>query len=441
MAERTLEPVRRLCGTLRVPGDKSISHRGLLFAAIAEGDSRLEGIAPGEDVRTTRKLLETLGVEVRDEALGTVVVRGRGWNGLDRDPDATPVDLDCGNSGTTTRLVLGLLAGRRGRFRLTGDASLGRRPMGRVTRPLGRLGATIEGGETLPLTVVGSRLSAIERLEPEVASAQVKSAIMLAALQAEGVTVLVEPAATRDHTERMLRAMGAPVEDLPEGAGWRVAGGAAPLSPVDMRIPGDPSSCAYAVALACVLAGSEVHVQDVSLNATRLGFYRLLRRMGGDVHCEEVSQSPVGRQPEPIGRLVARTSALRGIVLDRADVTHAIDEIPLVGVLGAVAAGETVVRGAEELRRKESDRIATTVELLRAFGAKAEELDDGFRVRGGRSLRGASVDSRGDHRIAMCAAVLAALSSGPSRLSGAEWVGISYPGFFDDLGRLIAPAS
>jgi 3-phosphoshikimate 1-carboxyvinyltransferase len=307
--------------------------------------------------------------------------------------------------------------------------------MARVVDPLRRLGARIEGGKTLPLEVQGGALDA-GQLETGVASAQVKSALILAALQAGGVSTIREPRATRDHSERLLRAMGARIEPLEGEGGWRVHGGAPALRPLSLAVPGDPSSAAYPLALACLLPDSEVAVEGVSLNTTRLGFCRLLRKMGGRVQAGEVSDAPLADEPEPIGRLTASTSALRPIGLAEADVSDAIDEVPLIAALAATVDGETVIRGAGELRRKESDRIAATASLLRAFGADVEELQDGLRIRGPASLRGARVDACGDHRIAMCAAILAAVADGPSELVGASWVRISYPSFFEDLAGL-----
>ncbi|MFQ5655808.1 MAG: 3-phosphoshikimate 1-carboxyvinyltransferase, partial [Planctomycetota bacterium] len=402
---RLLPPIGRIGGSLTPPGDKSISHRSLLFAAIAEGRSRIEGLAPGGDARSTRRVLESLGVEIHEEGGGLVVV-GRGWAALDRTEDRPPgeLSLDCGNSGTTARLLCGLLAGRRGRFRIAGDPSLSRRPMGRVRAPLEELGACFEGGDSLPLTVVGSPLSGGPVAAP-VPSAQVKSALILAALQADGESLIREPRPTRDHTERLLRAMGAPLApDGESGCAWRVGGGAEPLRPLGIRVAGDPSSAAYAVALAALLEGSDVRVLGVCVNPRRLGFYRLLRRLGGDVRWH-------GGGPEDAGgEIRARARPLQGIDVGPEEVVDSIDEIPLLAVVAAAAEGETTIRGAEELRHKESDRISSTVALLEAFGADVQERPDGLRVRGGRRWPGgAQIDSRGDHRIAMCAAVAAAL--------------------------------
>ncbi|GAB4222443.1 MAG: 3-phosphoshikimate 1-carboxyvinyltransferase [Acidobacteriota bacterium] len=429
---RVLHPRRRVAGVLRVPGDKSISHRALIFAAMARGRCVIRGAATGADVRSTRAVLERLGVAIAgaDDAL---VVEGNGLAALDRDPRAAPAELDCGNSGTTARLLLGLLAGRRGRFRLVGDASLSRRPMRRVTAPLARLGARIGAGETLPLEVEGGRLRAGD-IEAGVASAQVKSALVLAALQADGRSTIRVPGRTRDHTERMLAALGAPVRVEPDGDGERlvVDGALDALASFEIDVPGDPSSAAFLAALACLLPDSRLEIEGVSLNPTRLGFVGLLERMGariGRVPADEAG-------PEPRGTLVVESAVLAGIDVGPADVAAAIDEIPLLAVVASRAAGRTTIRGAAELRVKESDRIRATCALLEAFGVPVEEFDDGLAVTGGAPLRGASVDAAGDHRIAMCAAVLAALADRPSRLTGARWVSVSWPSFFDELERL-----
>lgn len=423
-----LAPRRPLRGAFTVPGDKSISHRALIFAALAEGESRLSGLAPGDDVRSTRRVLESLGVPIHEEGDALRVV-GRGWETIGRDPAREALELDCGNSGTTARLMLGLLAGRPGRFLLRGDASLSRRPMRRVADPLRAMGARIDQGQNLPLGIEGGRLRASDYDSP-VASAQIKSALVLAALQAEGESLLSEPRLSRDHTERMLGAMGATLERVGPGQ-IRVRGGRPPLLALDLQVPGDPSSAAFAIAISCLLPGSAVQVEGVSVNPTRTGFFRLLQRMGAAVEID--ASSAAGEE----GRAIAgRASPLMGIAVHEADVVDAIDEIPLLAVVATQAEGRTTIRGAGELRIKESDRIAATARLLEAFGASVEELDDGLAIEGPTRLRGAAVDAEHDHRIAMCAAVCASIAEGESSLSGAEWVRVSYPGFFQDLDRL-----
>lgn len=423
-----LPPRASVRGRLRLPGDKSISHRALLFGALASGPSRVRRLGPGADVASTRAALEALGVPIAATGPGEVVIEGRGFAGLRAGP-AGELALDCGNSGTTARLLTGLLAGRPGVFRLAGDESLSRRPMGRVAGPLARLGARIATTDgRLPMTITGSALRGAH-VATGVASAQVKSALILAALQADGDSVVDEPRPTRDHTERMLRGMGVALSI--DGTAIRVPGGSPRLAAVDVDVPGDPSSAAYAIALACLLPGSEVRVEGVSLNPTRLGFYRLLARMGASIESE-----PEGAAAEPLGTIVARTSSLRAIEVEEDEIPDAVDEIPLLAAVAASAEGTTVIRGAGELRVKESDRLAAILDVLRAFGVDAEPLDDGLTVTGPARLRPADVDARHDHRIAMCATVLAAQAGAPSRLTGGEWVRISYPGFFDDLERL-----
>ena len=432
---RVTGPAGPVRGRVRVPGDKSIAHRALLLAAVARGTARLAGLPDGRDVASTRQAVAALGVPVREEA-GLVLVEGRGFAALDRDPAAEPLRLDCGNSGTTARLFLGLLAGRAGRFLLDGDASLRQRPMERVAGPLREMGAGIEGTGTLPLVLAGGPLRPIDLALP-VASAQVESALILAALQAPGLSRLVPPGPRRDHTPRMLAALGAPVEVRGEGnppAEILVRGreGGPDLAPPEMEIPGDPSSAAFLLALAAAIPGSDLAVEGVSVNPTRLGFVRLLARMGARVEVEPVP-SP---GPEPAGTIRVRGGPLSGIRLGPADVADAIDEVPLVALLGAVAEGETVIRGGGELRVKESDRIAATCALLRGLGAEVEELPDGLAVRGGRNLVGGVVDARGDHRLAMLGAIGGLLARGETRVAGASAAAVSWPGFFRALAGL-----
>jgi 3-phosphoshikimate 1-carboxyvinyltransferase len=413
-----LAPLGRVRARLRVPGDKSISHRALILNALAEGSALVTGLAPGLDVRSTATALAALGTRIDVPAAGTARVTGS--------PSWREGAVDCGNSGTTARLLLGALAPRAGgAVVLDGDSSLRRRPMGRVVRPLAAMGAEIasRGQEgRLPLVVRGAPLRGMtHRLE--VASAQVKSAILLAGLSADGTTWIEEPSPSRDHTERMLRAMGARIE---AGAGQvRLEPG--PIRAVDVAVPGDLSSAAFFLALAAA-GGGEAAIEDVGLNPGRSGFLDLLRRLGAEV-VVDLADAGV----EPRGRVVVRAGALRGIDVGRAEVAASIDELPLLAVVATRAEGETRVTGAAELKVKESDRIAAIVEGLSAMGADIEPLPDGFAVRGPTPLAGAELDARGDHRIGMALAVAASLADGPSTLSGAEWVDVSYPGFFDAL--------
>lgn len=419
MSEIRLAPLGRVRARLRVPGDKSISHRALILNAVAEGSAIVTGLAPGLDVRSTAAALAALGARVTLATNGATRVTG---------PVAWQADapVDCGNSGTTARLLLGALAPRaRGAVVLDGDPSLRRRPMARVANPLTAMGAQIAAkgeAERLPLEVRGRPLAgAIHRLE--VASAQVKSAILLAGLAAEGSTVIEEPFPSRDHTERMLRAMGAAIETT-EG---RVRLEPGRIEAVDVAVPGDLSSAAFFLGLAAAARGEAV-VEGVGLNRGRTGFLDLLGRLGA-----EVVVDPMEGEAEPRGSVTVRADGLRGIEVEANEVPGSIDELPLLAVVATRAEGETRVTGAAELRLKESDRIAAIVEGLTAMGADIEALSDGFVVRGPTPLSGAAVDARGDHRIGMALAVAASLANGPSTLSGAEWVDVSYPGFFEAL--------
>jgi len=413
-------------GTIRVPGDKSISHRALIVAALAEGASRIRDILPSADVHRTASVLGELGVPMPPLS-NDITIAGRGPRAL-----AAPTgDLDCGNSGTTTRLVAGVAAALPFTSRFVGDASLSRRPMRRVANPLRAMGAPVDvaPADGLPMTVSGGHLHGIT-WRSEAASAQVKSAILLAGLAA-GVEVTVhEPARSRDHTERMLTALGATVDVL--GATVRLVP-ADHLAPLRMRVPADPSSAAFLAALAVLATQGELTLPDVCLNPTRTGFYAALARMGANLALDE-GESQGG---EPVGTVIARPSSLTAIELGRDDVPSMIDELPLVACLASRATGTTTIRGAEELRVKESDRIATVVANLRAVGVNADELPDGMCIEGSaRPLRG-RVQTHGDHRIAMAFGVLRALPNSEIDIDDTACVSVSYPGFWDDIAGAI----
>lgn len=418
MSEIRLAPLGRIRARLRVPGDKSISHRALILNALAEGRATVTGLAPGLDVRSTAAALTALGAHVAPLAKGSVSIEGPAqWKA--RGP------VDCGNSGTTARLLLGALAPRAAEeVVLDGDVSLRRRPMDRVARPLAAMGARIAArneSDRLPLAVRGRPLTgASHRLE--IASAQVKSALLIAGLAAEGITSVTEPVPTRDHTERLLRAMGANLEIDGE---IRLEPG--PIRALDVDVPGDLSSASFFLGLAAA-AGGEATVEAVGLNPGRTGFLSILQRLGADVAVD-----PETGSVEPAGRVTVRGNGLRAIEIGGRDVPGAIDELPLLAVLATQADGETRVTGARELRVKESDRIAAIVAGLSAMGADIEEMPDGFAVRGPTRLTGARLDAAGDHRIGMALAVAASLAGGESVLAGAEWVDVSYPGFFEAL--------
>jgi len=423
-AEITIAGPRPLRGTVRVPGDKGISHRALLSAALAYGRSTIRSLADGDDVQRTRAALEQLGVRVKDSEPSTVTVLGTGAEGL-REPDAV---IDCANSGTTMRMLAGMLAGRPFLSVLSGDSSLKGRPMGRVARPLRALGAHVDGredGELAPLVIRGGGLSG-RRVELDVVSAQVKTALILAGLQARGATEVVEPAPSRDHTERMLEALRAPVTRVDDRT-TRVESGAP--TPFELEVPGDPSSAALFAVAACITPGSSIVIEDVCLNPRRLGFVEVLRRMGARVVAEPTGE----RLGEPVGRLEVEASPLVAttIVPDEG----MIDEIPVLAVAAAFADGLTEIRGIAELRVKESDRINTIQQELAQMGVGVETQPDALTIRGGKP-RPAMFKSHGDHRIALAAAVAANAMPGESTVRGWHSVAVSYPRFADDLGTV-----
>jgi len=413
-------PIR---GELRLPGCKGISHRALLFGAIAEGDSHLRGLASGHDVRSTSRALAALGVVLHDVD-GTTTVVGRGFDGL-VEPNTV---LDCGNSATTMRMLTGLLAGRPFLSVLTGDSSLVERPMARVAAPLRKMGALIDGrhdGERAPLVVRGGALSGTNIRLP-VASGQVKTALILAALQAAGTTQIAEPAPSRDHTERMLVASDAPITRIDDRSVEVTAG--AP-TPFDLDVPGDPSSAAFFVVAAAITPESDLLLTDVLLNPGRIEFIDVLRRMGAHIELHERDT----RLGEPVGDIAVTSAPLRGTVVDCHEAI--IDEVPALAVAAAFADGVTEFRGAGEMRVKETDRIATLEQELSKLGVGVETGPDTMTIRGG-APRAATLDSHGDHRIALAAAVAASAIDGESRIAGWDAVAVSYPGFSDDLARL-----
>jgi 3-phosphoshikimate 1-carboxyvinyltransferase len=422
-------------GEVRVPGDKSIGHRALMFAALAEGRSRISGLPDGEDVRSTRHAIEAFGVKTEDAADGAVIVEGAGMRGL-RAP-AGPVD--CGNSGTTVRLLSGVVAGRGFDVTFVGDASLSRRPMNRVAEPLRRMGAVITGREEdgrlcLPLTVGGDGpLEALHYVTP-VASAQVKSCVLLAGLRASGVTAVTEPAQSRDHTETMLAAQGVAVAR--KGLTVSIEGPVYRLAPLDLVVPGDPSSAAFLVVAGLLVPGSHVEVKGVCLNPTRVGFVDVLRRMGAAVTAEEPDEAG----GEVVGTLTATAEeTLVGTEVRGHEVPRLIDEVPILAVAAALADGDTRFRDCAELRVKESDRIAAVAAMLRAFGVEVDEAPDGFTVHGiggRRPAGGAVIEAHGDHRIAMAAAILGLVADGETEIRGAEAIASSFPGFGEALAAL-----
>ncbi|MEA2268193.1 MAG: 3-phosphoshikimate 1-carboxyvinyltransferase [Solirubrobacteraceae bacterium] len=426
------DPVQRLHGELRPPADKSISHRAAILGAMTTAPVRVHNYLGAEDTISTLNAVRAVGARV-DGGAGEVTITGAGLRGA-REPDG-PIDV--GNAGTLMRLLPGWLAAQEGRvFVLDGDESIRRRPVDRIAEPLGRMGALIDArdGRFAPFTVTGTRLHSIG-YEMPVASAQVKSAVALAALAADGATTITEPAPSRDHTERMLAAAGATLHR--NGRHLTIDGGDA-LTLEELTVPGDPSSAAFAIAAAIIVPGSSVLVRGVGTNWTRSGFVRIVQRMGGRIEGElEDDPGEEIRATEPVSDLEVHASALRGTVVEAGEVPLAIDELPLVALLGCFAEGETIVRGAEELRVKESDRIATVVDGLRALGADIEATEDGFVVRGTGGLRGGQIASHGDHRLAMLGAVAGVASREGVDVVGMEAAGVSYPGFADDLEGLV----
>jgi 3-phosphoshikimate 1-carboxyvinyltransferase len=417
-----IEPAVQLEGHFAVPGDKSISHRALLIGAICDGETRVRGFGRSGDTESTLAAVRALGAQVDDG--DELVVQGVGVRGL------SSAELDCGNAGTLARLVTGLLAFQPGTFTLTGDGSLSARPMERVAEPLRRMGASVETTDGhLPLTIAGGELQAIDYQLP-VASAQVKSAVLLAGLGAQGRTTVVEPAPTRDHTELMLQAAGASVVIRPHSVSVDPATSLR-LGTVD--VPGDFSSAAPFIVAATLLPESRITIHDVSLNPRRTGLLDVLERMGGRVGI--VARRRVGG--EQVGDLEVRHAELTATMVTAAEVPLLVDELPLFALLAACARGQSRVRGAAELRHKESDRIEAVVDTLRAIGGHARAYEDGFTVRGVPTRpQGGVVDARGDHRIAMLGAVAGAVSRDGVDVRGAETVAISFPGFYELLDTL-----
>ena len=416
-----LERAARLRGEIRVPGDKSIAHRALLIGALANGWTRIAGVPRSADVSATIRALDACGVQIQRNEEAVIV------NGGGRESLRAGSAIDCANSGTTMRLLMGVLAGRSGTVRLTGDASLSRRPMRRVADPLERMGARIalSGNGVAPLELTGTpSLQAID-YELPVASAQLKSALLLAGLAANGRTRLRGKLRSRDHTERMLPRFGALLhasqDEITIEGGQRLRG-------TFVEVPGDPSSAAVWIAAALMTEGSEILLHDVSLNPTRTGFLDVVRRMGAEI------ETTVRRSdPEPVGSVRVRSSSLRAVSIGADEVPAIIDELPLLAVLATRAHGRTEVRGAAELRVKESDRIDAIAAMLRAMRIELETYEDGFAIDGPQTLRGANVEPRGDHRIAMAGAIASLAAQGTTTILDAECVGVSYPQFFAAL--------
>ncbi|MFZ5927651.1 MAG: 3-phosphoshikimate 1-carboxyvinyltransferase [Acidobacteriota bacterium] len=422
-----IHPARRLHGSLTLPGDKSISHRYAMLASVAGGLSTIRNYSTGADCHSTLRCIRSLGIEV--EVQGTEVrIHGGGLHGY----RAPAVDLDAGNSGSTIRMLSGLLAGQPFESRLTGDESLSRRPMQRILEPLRRMGAHVEArdGKYPPLLIRGGALQPVE-YEMPVASAQVKSCVLLAGLMAEGVTAVREPARTRDHTEVALREFGAEVEF---GSGWARVRGPARLEPRELIVPGDLSSAAFFLAAAAMLEGSDLILENIGLNPTRAALIDFLVSAGANIQVLDIGM----RHGEPVGVLRVRGSRLAGGVIEKGLSAALIDEIPVLAVMGAVSEQGLTVRDAAELRVKETDRIETVAGNLRRLGVRVETAPDGLRVEGRQRFRSGSVSSFGDHRIAMAFAVAALSADGPVAIEGAEAASVSFPEFWSKLREAAA---
>ncbi len=436
MTQQSFSSSGPLKGTIAVPGDKSISHRALMFAALAVGESRITGLLEGEDVLSTAAAMRAMGATINRTADGVWHVHGVGVGGLLQPEQA----IDMGNSGTSTRLLMGLVASHPITVTFVGDASLSKRPMARVSDPLGLMGATITAspGGTLPLMVRGVTPAVPVTYTLPVASAQVKSAILLAGLNTPGITRVIEPVPTRDHSEKMLAGFGAKlsVETAPDGVRTISIEGQVDLKPQDIIVPGDPSSAAFPVVAALLVPGSKIVVANVGLNDTRAGLFNVLRAMGGDITFGQ--QRVVGG--EPVADLIVTHSQLKGTETSHDIVPSMVDEFPVLFVAAALAEGRSIFRGLEELRVKESDRITTMAEGLRAMGARVEELDDGLIIdgTGGALLTGgATIATKLDHRIAMSFAVAGLVSQAPVTIDDMAPVATSFPGFSTMLESLV----
>ncbi len=417
----------KVSGTIRVPGDKSISHRSLILASLADGDSRIRGILDSRDIQSTASVLRALGVNV-PELSADFTLRGNGLRGYSQPRE----DLDCGNSGTTARLIMGAIAGNEIFARIVGDESLSRRPMRRVTEPLAEMGAVIEypgKADSLPVTITGGKLHALD-WDNVTSSAQVKSAILLAGLTGKARVAVNETIASRDHTERMLRAMGAKVETVKKRVELKPV---KTLNPLDIQVPGDPSSAAYFIAAAVLSESGELRLSNVCLNTTRTGFIMILIAAGASIEYENERLSG----GELVGDILVRPAQLGAMEVDVDDIVSMIDEIPLLACVAAAAGVEVRVTGAAELRAKESDRIAVTAANLRAIGVQVEELPDGFHIKEGKQKLRGTVKTHEDHRIAMSFGVLEKVTGGDVTVDERDSVAVSYPAFWNDLDRVI----
>ncbi|MEH7176675.1 3-phosphoshikimate 1-carboxyvinyltransferase [Neobacillus vireti] len=422
-----LQPtVKGLKGVIEIPGDKSISHRSVMFGSIADGVTRVTNFLPGDDCLSTISCFRKLGVVI-EENENEITIYGNGFDGLKEPNDL----LDVGNSGTTIRLLLGILAGRPFHSSLIGDHSIGKRPMTRVTEPLKTMGAKIDGrksGEFTPLSVRGGSLKPIHYKMP-VASAQVKSALILAGLQAEGESTIIEKAESRDHTERMIRKFGGEIQK--DNRTITVKGGQK-LYASDIHVPGDISSAAFFLVAGAIVPDSEIVLKNVGLNPTRTGIIEVMNQMGAAIEIHNHDKDSF----EPAGDITIKTSSLRGTVVEGDVIPRLIDEIPIIALLATQAEGTTIIKDASELKVKETNRIDTVVQELTKLGASIEATEDGMIIHGGASLKGGTVSSHGDHRIGMMLAIASLLCKDHVELENPEAISVSYPNFFGHLNSL-----
>jgi 3-phosphoshikimate 1-carboxyvinyltransferase len=421
-----VQQAKKIEGKVKVPGDKSISHRAVMFGALAEGTTTIDGFLPGADCLSTISCFRRMGIEIVQEG-ERVTVHGKGWYGL-QEPTQ---HLDVGNSGTTIRLLTGILATQPFHAVLEGDESIAKRPMRRVIGPLRQMGAKIDGrkdGEFTPISIRGGELTGIDYQSP-VASAQVKSAILLAGLQAKGVTSVTEPHLSRDHTERMLQAFGIRVQR--DGLTVSVEGGQK-LTGRAIQVPGDISSAAFLIAAVMMVPGSSLVIENVGLNPTRTGIIDVVREMGGSIQL--INERIVNE--EPVADLSVSYSELRGIEIGGDIIPRLIDEIPVIAVMATQAQGRTVIRDAQELKVKETDRIASVVSQLSKFGARVTPTDDGMIIEGPTKLTGAVIDSMGDHRIGMAMAIAGLAASGETVIENDEAIAVSFPQFAETIAAI-----
>lgn len=419
------QKISGLRGEITVPGDKSISHRAVMFGALAKGKTQITGFLRGADCLSTISCFRQLGISIEENA-GKIIVEGKGLHGL-----TAPADiLDTGNSGTTTRLIAGILAGQKFTSVLNGDASIQKRPMKRIMTPLSQMGASIRslhGNDCAPLEITGSSLHGISYLSP-VASAQVKSSILLAGLYADGKTSVTEPAVSRNHTELMLKSFGADVKT--EGLTATIQPEPS-LHGMDILVPGDISSAAYFIAAGCLVPNAEILIRNVGINPTRDGILRVAKEMGADITL--LNEKNTG---EPVADLLIKSSHLHGITIGGDIIPTLIDELPVIAVMAAAAEDTTIIRDAAELKVKESDRIAVMTENLSAMGCDITATGDGMIIDGGKQLHGAVINAYSDHRIAMSFAVAAMIADGETEIKDADCVKISYPDFYNDMQSL-----